>query len=134
MFIYEEVDEQDKVLFEKVSERLYDKLWSKWCVDKENDIYIVCIGKHGVETPVIFKMLYKTHLFEFELPEIDINYNPPKLWVKLPAKLKNERTVIQDEIKRAFREANGLSAYGSLPRYVDNHIFVFENTNPDLFQ
>lgn len=132
MFVYEKVDERDKEFYEKVSERWYDKSWSQWCVDRENDIYIVCIGKHGVETPVVFKMLYRTHLFEFLLPETDINYTPPKLWVKLPDKLKNECIVIREEIKRAFREANGLSAYGSLPRNVDDHIFVFESSNSDL--
>ena len=132
MFIYEKVDERDKVLYEKVSERCYDKKSSKWCIDRENDIYIVCLGKHGVETPVIFKILYKTYLFEFVLPETDINYTPPKLWVKLPDELKNECAVIQNEIKRAFREASGISAYGSLPINVDNHIFVFESTNQEI--
>ena len=127
MFVYETVDKNDKELYEKVSDRLYDEKWSQWGADRENDIYIVCTGKHGVETPVIFKMLYKSHLFEFILPEPDITYGPPKLWISIPNELQNDRIDIREAIKRAFREAKGLSDYGSLPRNVDDHIFVFED-------
>lgn len=126
MFVYETVDKNDKELYEKVSDRLYDEKWSQWGADRDNNIYIVCIGKHGVETPVIFKMLYKAHTFEFILPEADINYDPPKLWISIPNELQNERIDIRETIKRAFREAKGLSDYGSLPENVDEHIFVFE--------
>ncbi len=126
MFVYEKADSRNRELYEKVADRLYDEKWSQWAIDRENDICIVCIGKHGVETPVIFRMLYKRHIFEFILPEPDINYGPPKLWVSIPKELQNESADIREAIKRAFREAKGLSAYGSLPGNVDDHIFIFE--------
>lgn len=129
MFIYEKVDKQDKDLYEKMSEQWYDELRSQWCADRENDIYIICRGKHGVENPVIFRMYFQEHLFEFVLPETDINYTPPKLWVILPDELKSKCAIVQEAIKRAFREENRLSAYGSLPQNVDDHIFVFESYN-----
>ena len=97
MFVYEKVDKNDKELYEKVSDRLYDEKWSQWGADRENDIYIVCTGKHGVETPVIFKMLYKSHLFEFILPEPDITYGPPKLWISIPNELQNDRIDIREQ-------------------------------------
>ncbi|MBR3629774.1 MAG: hypothetical protein IKN55_04790 [Oscillospiraceae bacterium] len=126
MFVYEKVDGQDKALYEKVADRNYDAQWSQWAVDREYAMYIVCLGKHGVETPVIFRMLYQSHVFVFLLPEPDINTTPPKLWVQLPDALRHEQAAIQEAIRRAFREAKGLSAYRSLPANVDDHHFVFE--------
>lgn len=127
MFIYENVPEQDKILYEKVSGFRYNRRWSKWCIDRENEIYIVCIGKHGVETPVVFHIWFKNQLFEFIIPEPDILYgNAPTVYVKLPATFASDCSAIEAVIKRAFRETTGISDYGSLPRNIDDHIFDFE--------
>ncbi len=127
MFVYEKVTEQDKELYEKVSGFWYHEGLSKWCVDRENRIYIVCIGKHGVETPVVFRILFKDHLFEFIIPEPDILYgNKPEVYVRLPAVLASDSSAIEEVIKRAFRETIGISHYGSLPRNIDDHTFDFE--------
>ncbi len=124
MFVYERVDKQDKELFEKVSGRWYDERYSQWRVDRDNGIFIVCIGKHGVETPVVFYMLYKNFRFKFYIPEPDILYgNKPTVYVKLPEILYQERAVIETTIKRAFCETSEEENYGSLPRTIDDHIF-----------
>ncbi len=126
MFVYEKVTEQDKVLYEKISGLWYDKRLSEWCIDREYEIYIVCIGKHGVETPVVFNICFKNHLFEFIIPEPDILYgNIPKVYVRLPAALASDCSTIEKVIKRAFRETTGISHYGSLPRNIDDHTFDF---------
>lgn len=128
MFIYEKVVEEDKELFEKVSGFLYNNRYSKWCVDRERETYIVCIGKHGVETPVVFRIYFKTNLFEFTITEPDILYGrEPVVFVKLPVTLEGDRSIIEEVIKRAFRETTGISDYGSLPRNIDNHTFDFES-------
>ncbi|MDE6729474.1 MAG: hypothetical protein K2J71_01700 [Oscillospiraceae bacterium] len=126
MFVYENVPEQDKILYEKVSGFLYRR-GSKWCVDRENKIYIVCIGKHGVETPVVFHIWFKNQLFEFMIPEPDILYGTaPTVYVKLPAAFASDCSAIEAVIKRAFRETMEISNYGSLPRNINDHIFEFE--------
>lgn len=103
MYIYEKVTEQDKELYEKVSGFWFDKRWSKWCVDREHEIYIVCEGKHGVETPVVFNICFKAHLFKFMIPEPDIQYGgEPEVIVRIPADLESDRSAIEDMIKRAF--------------------------------
>ncbi len=128
MFIYEKVAEKDKELFEKVSGFRHDNRFSKWCVDRENETYIVCIGKHGVETPVVFKIYFKVFLFQFIIPEPDILYGgEPVVFVRLPVALESDRSTIEEVIKRAFRETTGISDYGSLPRNIDDHAFDFES-------
>lgn len=128
MYIYEKVTEQDKELYEKVSGFWFDKRWSKWCVDREHEIYIVCEGKHGVETPVVFNICFKAHLFKFMIPEPDIQYGgEPEVIVRIPADLESDRSAIEDMIKRAFRETTGISDYGSLPRSIDGYTFNFES-------
>lgn len=128
MFIDEKVAEEDKELFEKVSGLLYNNRLSKWCVDREDETYIVCRGKHGVETPVVFRIYFKDHLFEFIIPEPDILYGgEPVVFVRLPVTLEGDRSTIEGVIKRAFREASEISGYGSLPRNIDDHTFDFES-------
>ena len=127
MFVFEEVAENDKDMFEKVSERIYDPKNSVWCADRENDIYIVCLGKNGVETPVVFNIWFEDRLFEFLLPETDINYSvAPKLFVRLPDSLANEKIAVENTIKRLFHDVHR-NLYGSLPQNVDDHVFDFDS-------
>lgn len=126
MFVYEKVEKKDKELYEQLAGRWYDEKYSEWIIDKENAIYIICIGKHGVETPVDFKIYLKGYIFGFYIPEDDILYgNSPFVHVYLPAIFAEEHSLIETIIKNSWRETNGAIYYGSLPRNIDNHIFEF---------
>lgn len=65
MFIVEEVTPKDKELYKKIAGHSYFEGLSKWCVDRNNDIFIVCIGKHGIETPVFFICVSKVIYLSF---------------------------------------------------------------------
>ncbi len=135
MFIYENVDENDKELYEIAAGHSYRKSLSKWRIDRDNNLFIVCIGKSGVETPVSFYMQYNNFRFRFYIPEPDILYgNKPMVYVELPEILSQDQTIIENTIKRAFRETSENENYGSLPRIVDDHIFDFKivTTNCNL--
>ena len=127
MFESEKVRPQDSALYEAIADRPYYKDSAAWAADREADIYIVCLGKHGTETPVVYRMQFQSHLLTFLLPEPDLNHPVPRLYVMLPPALSDRRSAIAEAIRRAFREAPALSAYGSLPRDVDGHIFDFES-------
>lgn len=133
MFVYENVDKQDKELYEKVSGHCYHESLSQWRIDRDNNLFIVCIGKSGVETPVSFHMQYNNYRFRFYIPEPDILYgNKPTVYVKLPGILYQDRAEIENTIKRAFRETSEARNYGTLPRIIDDHIFDFMIMNPNL--
>ena len=63
MYVSERVAEKDKEIYERLYRYNWDEKYSHWVTDRQKDIYIVCAGKRGVETPVIFYMQFKHHVW-----------------------------------------------------------------------
>ena len=123
MFVLEKVPEKDRFLYEQICGRWYKDV-SKWCADRKNNAFIICTGKRGVETPVIFSMYFKNCIPEFWIWEIEYRYNV--IDVKIPSILKGSQKEIEDTIKLAYAQTNGLSNFYSLPVSIDSHTFEFK--------
>ena len=105
MFVLEKVPAKDRFFYEEIKGLWYKDL-SSWCADRENNIFIVCSGKMGVETPVIFYMYFKNCILEFWIWEIEYRYRV--ITVKIPSVLEDYRSEIENTIKLAYAQTNGL--------------------------
>ena len=123
MFVLEKVPAKDRFFYEEIKGLWYKDL-SSWCADRENNIFIVCSGKMGVETPVIFYMYFKNCILEFWIWEIEYRYRV--ITVKIPSVLEDYRSEIENTIKLAYAQTNGLINLWSLPFSIDGHTFEFK--------
>lgn len=127
MFIYEKVSEQDSKFYEEIFHRTWFENLSQWCHDKEQEIYIYCIGKRGPETPVFHKLYYKKQLIEFciyeryEASRYDWAHN---VYIDIPFDLGGDRLIIEQIIREAFDGINWLN-HGMLPD-ITNYPFIFK--------
>lgn len=124
MFVKENVIEQDKEIYAKIAYSCWDEKYSNWIIDKEKEIYIVSSGKRGVETPVIFFMLFQQTKIEFWIWEVE--YQPSSITVRIPSKLIGNEGEIENAIRDAYYDTNGLTNTWSLPSNIDNKIFEFD--------
>ena len=124
MFLKENVIEQDKEIYDKIAYYCWDEKYSNWIIDKEKEIYIVCSGKRGVETPVIFFMLFRQMKIQFWIWEYE--YQPSSIVVRIPSELIGNESEIENVIREAYYDTNGLINTWSLPSNIDNNIFEFE--------
>ena len=122
MYVSERVAEKDKEIYERLYRYNWDEKYSHWVTDRQKDIYIVCTGKRGVETPVIFYMQFKQMKVEFWIWEADFKYSD--INVRIPPELNNDKTEIENEIRCAYFETNGLM--WDLPSSIDDCTFKFE--------
>lgn len=88
MFVREKVSENDKELYEKIAGGHWHKNFSSWITDRQQNIFIVCSRKRGVETPVIFYMCFKQKPVELWIWEIKYGYK--MIDVRIPSELKND--------------------------------------------
>lgn len=124
MFVKENVIEQDKELYAKIAYSRWNEKYSDWIIDRDREIYIVCSGKRGVETPVIFYMLFRQMKIEFWIWEIE--YQPSSIFVKIPLELIENKSEIENAIREAYYDTDGLIDTWSLPSSIDNNIFEFK--------
>ena len=124
MFVYEKVPETDEDFYKKLFKTKY--YHASWCVDREKSIYIDCIGKCGVETPVFFHMNYKSHYFRFYIDAPWLG-NAPGLQVRIEKadELAEFEDDIVENIKLAFRTVPELSRYDGLTGPLDDYDFGF---------
>ncbi len=124
MYVIERVSEKDKEKYERIARSNWDEKYSRWAIDRQKDIYIVCTGKRGVETPVIFYMWFKQMKVEFWIWEAEYKYSI--IDVRIPPELNNNRLEIEKAIRCAYFETNGLPCPWDLPSSIDDCTFKFE--------
>lgn len=72
-FVYEKVGKENEELWNSIGW----KNWSgepkhyidatKWCIDKEREIYLLAIGSFRFETPIYFDMAYKYRIIRMDI-------------------------------------------------------------------
>lgn len=114
-FVYEEVGKQNEELWNSIGWQNWSgepKFYideTKWCIDKEREIYLLAIGSFRFETPYYFDMAYKCRIIRMDIwnfskengeTDPDLVYRIDRM--RIPKAIWEDRDEITKSAKEAF--------------------------------